>query len=88
MKEDDNTKNYDYSGLKNKVIFIHFFSILILFSSTLAIIFFFGSGLTNIFKYSVFMLIVLIVFQMTIVFYLRVIEKKIFHGWFIVSKVY
>lgn len=78
MKEDDNTKNYDYSGLKNKIIFIHFFSIVILFASTLGIIFFFGSGLTNIFKYSIFMLAILIIFQTTITFYLRVIEKKSF----------
>ncbi len=78
MKDDDNSKNYDYSGLKNKVLFIHFFSILILFSSTLAIVFFFGSGLNNILKYSIFMLVVLFIFQCTIVFYLRIIEKKSF----------
>lgn len=78
MQSNDKSKNYDFSGLKSKVLILHFFSLLILFLSTLAFIFFFGTGINNIKKYAIFMAIILIFFQASIVFYLQLIEKKSF----------
>ncbi|WGL59353.1 methyl-accepting chemotaxis protein [Pigmentibacter sp. JX0631] len=78
MKTSDEGKNYDYSGLKSKLLYLHFFSIFSLFLGTLAIVYFFGSGKLNLIKYAVFMGLVLVFFQTTISMYLRMIEKKSF----------
>lgn len=78
MKTSEEEKNYDYSGLKSKLLYLHFFSIFFLFLGTLAIVYFFGSGKLNLIKYAIFMCIVLVFFQTTISMYLRMIEKKSF----------
>ncbi|MGY3804073.1 methyl-accepting chemotaxis protein [Pigmentibacter ruber] len=78
MKTSEEEKNYDYSGLKSKLLYLHFFSIFFLFLGTLAIVYFFGTGKLNLIKYAIFMCIVLVFFQTTISMYLRMIEKKSF----------
>lgn len=78
MKTSEEEKNYDYSGLKSKLLYLHFFSIFFLFLGTLTIVYFFGSGKLNLIKYAIFMCLVLVFFQTTISMYLRMIEKKSF----------